>query len=320
MPTITDLEGLVTAATKAPSSHNTQPWIFRPAEGAIELYADRTRGLPVNDPGNRELTISCGAALFNLRVAAAAAGWDTKVSLLPDTAQPDLLARVDFADSREPSNEEGALFTAIERRHTYRKPFQDRGITHELVSRLKSGAEVEGAHLDVVADESERDRIANLVAEGDRAQFADPNWRRELAAWMHASRGEGLVVPAAPVTRLVVRSFDVGRRTGRKDEELAESSPLLAVIHTRSDNPAEWLSTGQALERVLLIAASEGIQASYLNQPCQVAALRPRLQEVLGIPGLPQVVLRMGYPAGQVKRAPRRPVETVLERSARGSD
>jgi hypothetical protein len=29
--------------------------------------ADRTRALPVTDPEDRELTISCGCALFNLR-------------------------------------------------------------------------------------------------------------------------------------------------------------------------------------------------------------------------------------------------------------
>ena len=38
------------------------------APETVELLADRTRALPVNDPQDRELTISCGCALFNLRV------------------------------------------------------------------------------------------------------------------------------------------------------------------------------------------------------------------------------------------------------------
>lgn len=312
--TTVDPRALVTEATKAPSSHNTQPWIFRTAEGAVLLYADRTRALPVNDPEDRELTISCGAALFNLRIAAGAAGWSADVSVLPDPREPDLLARVDLGSGQGASEHDRVLAAVIDRRYTHRKRFQEREIPGELVSRLRAAAESEGAKFSVVDDDNVRDRIGDLVEEADRAQFDDPRWRRELAAWMHPRRrGNGLVVPMAPITRLVVRRFDVGKRTGQKDEDLAESSPLLAVLETPSDGVAEWLSAGQALQRLLLEAAGDGVQASYLNQPCQVAEIRPRLREVTGRSGFPQVVLRMGYPEGEVKRAPRRPVEDVLE-------
>lgn len=54
---------MIQRAVMAPSSHNTQPWIFRVSDWAIDLWADRTRCLPVNDPEDRELAISCGSAL-----------------------------------------------------------------------------------------------------------------------------------------------------------------------------------------------------------------------------------------------------------------
>ncbi|WP_448522145.1 hypothetical protein [Schleiferia thermophila] len=82
-------ESLIQKAVRAPSSHNTQPWIFHVAESAINLYADRTRALPVNDPDDRELTISCGCALMNLRVAAAAEGLDARLEALPDPVEPE---------------------------------------------------------------------------------------------------------------------------------------------------------------------------------------------------------------------------------------
>ena len=64
------LRDAVRGAVRAPSSHNTQPWLFRlVGDDALELYADRTRALPVVDPRDRELTISCGAALFHVRAA-----------------------------------------------------------------------------------------------------------------------------------------------------------------------------------------------------------------------------------------------------------
>ena len=85
---------MVHAATLAPSMHNTQPWRFRLLRDAetIELYADPDRMLPHSDPHGRAVHIACGAALFNLRVAAATAGRQTMVRLLPATAEPLLLA------------------------------------------------------------------------------------------------------------------------------------------------------------------------------------------------------------------------------------
>src|SRR5918911_1973883 len=62
---------LLRYAVLAPSGHNTQPWLFKIAgsNNTIEIYADRSRALPVVDPDDRELVISCGAALGTMRVA-----------------------------------------------------------------------------------------------------------------------------------------------------------------------------------------------------------------------------------------------------------
>ena len=56
---------------------------------------------------------------------------------------------------------------------------------------------------------------------------------------------------------------------------------------------------------------TEDVQVSYLNQPVQVAELRPRLRELAGGVGYPQAVLRLGYgPAGRA--TPRRALGDVL--------
>jgi hypothetical protein len=96
---------------------------------------------------------------------------------------------------------------------------------------------------------------------------------------------------------------------------LALSSPLLAVLGTDNDSPDDWLLAGQALQRVLLCACSQGLQASYLNQPIQVATLRPRLRDLVG-GGHPQMLLRLGYPAGKIPAAPRRLLDDVITRVA----
>ena len=305
---------LLEAAVLAPSSHNTQPWIFeRVSPTRVRLLADRRRALPVNDPHDRELTISCGCALTNLRVAAAARGLAVSVETGPFEADPDRLAEVELGAGRaEP--ELAPLAEAISTRRTCRDPFAEGTVSGGTLAGLAEAAEAEGAWLRPVEGEGEREAVAALVAEGDRLQWDDPRWRRELAAWLHPRReGDGLTVPGlvAPVARLIVRGFDMGGRVGAKDAGLAAESPALAMLGTAGDAPEDWLAAGQALQRVLLTAAAEGVQASYLNQPIQVEALRPRLAEALGLKGAPQILLRLGVPEETPEASPRRPLGAV---------
>lgn len=315
---INTLKELIRQAVQAPSSHNTQPWRFCISLSCIDLYADRTRALPVNDPEDRELTISCGCALMNLRVAAAHHGLAVQVQRLPEPLEPDLLARGHVTSELGVSETETALSEFIEIRRTYRKRFEPRSVGTATLDHLIDAADAEGAWLRPLLCDEARQQVAILVSEGDAAQWANPAWRRELAAWMHPRRrGEGLTVPgfAAPVARLIVRSFDMGGGIAAKDKELAEASPLIAVLGTERDAPGDWLVAGQALQRVLLTACRQGLQASYLNQPVQVPSLRSKLQTLTGS-GHPQIVLRLGHPSDAIPPAPRRQVDAVVEPSA----
>ncbi len=309
------MRDLIGDAVLAPSSHNTQPWIFGLDGDRAALYADRTRALPVNDPDDRELTISCGAALGMLCLAARTRGLAPRLTVLPGP-DPDLLAVVEMSEGAPGAPREEALLAAARRRRTVREPFEDRPLPEGLMAALVEAAEAEGAWLEPVDDEGRRRGLGQLVAEGDRMQFADPHWRRELASWMHPRRrGEGLVVPVAalPVTRLAVSALDLGGRLAGRDAVLLADAPAVVVLGTAGDEPADWLAAGRALTRVLVEASARGVQAGHLNQPCQVAGLRPRLTSLVGRPGLPQLVLRLGHPREEGPGAPRRAVSDVIE-------
>jgi len=320
---------LLRYAVLAPSGHNTQPWLFALQRDGLELYADRTQALPVVDPDDRELTISCGAALFNLRVALRHWGYrDDQIELLPDPADADLIARVRLVAGGPPSPEDEALFEAIPRRRTARAAYEEREAPAELQQGLEDDAAREGAWFHLVRD-AEREAVASLVAEGDRAQMGDKRFRRELAAWMHPNRsraargmpgyGFGFGELMSLGSPLVVRTFDLGKGQAAKDRELAEHSPLLTVLGTDGDLPREWLAAGQALERVLLRACSHGLTSSFLNQPVEVEAIRRRLADAIGRNGRhPQLVLRFGY-GPDIPHTPRETVERLLvDRSADG--
>ena len=94
---------LIEQATKAPSGHNAQPWLFKIKSGGIEICADTTRRLPVVDPNDRELFVSLGCATENLCIAATQEGYTPEVHIEANgkifvslekrkEAQPDTLA------------------------------------------------------------------------------------------------------------------------------------------------------------------------------------------------------------------------------------
>jgi len=153
--------------------------------------------------------------------------------------------------------------------------------------------------------------------------MANGHFRRELAAWIHPNRTAshdgtpgfafGLSSLASYLGPLVVRTFDIGRGQAAKGRELATGSPVLVLLGTDGDTPADWLSAGQALARLLLRARVDDVWASFLNQPIELPDLRGRLGDSLGRKGFSQLLLRMGY--GQdVKPTPRRTPGEVLMR------
>ena len=308
---------LLTRALQAPSSHNSQPWQFAVDDAWIELWADRRRALPVNDPSGRELLISCGAALMALRVAAAVAGLAARVELLPCRADADLLARVGLSGG--PADASLAwLGPGIEVRRTCRHAYDGRAPEPAVAAAIVAALAEEGAGL-ITVDAAQRQAVGELVAEGDHIRWRDRAWRAELAMWLHGRRdGDGLVLPAllAPLARAAVRRLDLGKRVAGHDRQGLTLAPWLTVVSSVEDSPRAWLMVGQALQRALLTACRHGVQASYLNQPVQLPVLRRRLQSLLGTQAFPQLLLCWGYPQAPLPATPRRSLDSVLRPAA----
>ena len=324
------LRHAVRTAVLAPSVFNTQPWAFQPrGGGALDLLADRTRQLPALDPdGGRLLTVSCGAALFFLRVGAARNGLRLHVRPVPDLSRPDLLATVEVVPGM-PDPDLLALAPAVARRRTHRGPFESRPVDGDTLAALGRGAQAEGAVLHPAPD-----TIAALVVEATEQLGADEAARRDFAAWLRPSRAstDAPVLDGIPdyvAGEWGARSYTTGgdadllawgEGRAENDRRLAADAPAVLVVATAADNPFEWLAAGQATARVLLQATLAGVSASYLLGPVLVAGVRETLAEALG--GLrPQVLLRAGHvapgPSGRpLSPTPRRPLSAVLRQSA----
>jgi nitroreductase len=322
---------LLRYAILAPSAHNSQPWLFRVTGeegGRVDVFADRRRRCSIVDPHDRELTISCGCALMALRLAMRRHGLADLVSIRPNAADPDLLASVWASGVHATTDDDTFLFKAIMHRRTHRGAYETKALPEHLVTRLVRDAGRESAAIMPVNEMRLKHQVANLVAEGDRAQMRDAAFRTELAKWMRSNHTEkvkdgipayaeghsgGLWEIAPGLEPLIVRTFERGIGRAARDQELAEGSPLLMIIYTENDTPIDWIHAGQALMRLSLRVQAAGVYVSYLNQPIEVPVLRRLLTDTLGIPGAPQLLLRLGY-ADAIEPTPRRPLSEVLKR------
>jgi hypothetical protein len=270
----------------APSILNTKPWKFEKTGNRIELRPDWTRHLRVIDPRHRELVISCGAALFNLRMAIRVTGHDPVVWLLPDqgpgeapTCQQcgkccgvgDMLASVEIITRRAHpvTITEQRLYEAIPERHTVRKPFS-RHIPMTVIAEMEEVARTEGARARLLHRGDTR-RLLRWAAHTDQVLKSDDAYVAELSRWTGSNTTSRFGVPtgefgpeAAFPRHPPVR--DLGIAWGPREHARFEKKAQLIALETETDKPSDWLRAGQALQRLLLTATYYGVQASFLTQ------------------------------------------------------
>jgi hypothetical protein len=310
---------LAGVACRAPSLHNTQPWRFTVSGDAIELRADTSRRLSV-DPDGREMLISCGAALYGLRLAVRSLGYQPEVEILPGPPGPRPLARVRLGPGAPMTADERKMLAAVLRRHTHRGPFETGPLPAGLFERLRDDAGAEGATLTEIESGPALRRLTAVAAVAGRRQDRDPRSRAETSRWSHGITSparDGVpahAFPAMPGRKsawLPQRDFDLGRGLGLSPDG-GPPPPVTAALFTAGDSERDWLRAGQALHRLLLRAASQWVFARLNTQPLEDPRTRAAIRDGLELPGAPQMLLALGVSRTAHVTA-RRPAADLIE-------
>lgn len=301
------------AMDRAPSVLNQRPWVLRHAvddQGRIVYDRVEVYSVPDADLGRllpREVVISCGAALYNLRLAIQVAGREPSVWLLPGmdldsrllttvASRETLLASVEVMPGRAapPTDAEQELYEALWLRRTDRWPFRYLRIPPQILVEMETAAAHERGWLRVLPPR-ERRRVLRAVASANR---------RIRAQWQI---GQGLLNPnKVPPSLNKVPDDDYGPTPAGgpaedgpstrpafwlKDEfgrfenrrrmpPIARRQTQLMGLSTDDDRPLDWLRAGEALQHALLngtrfsMSALGGRSAPY-RQPLYYAPLDP---------------------------------------------
>lgn len=329
------IEFLLRYAILAPSSYNTQPWEFSIDGDTVEIGVAEDRWLSVADRDKRELHISLGCALENLCIAGERFGFDYQAQYrVSRSLDSSILVTLD-PDSDVRTSRPDGLFERLTDRCTTRKLFADRPLETGVVDRLQDclvspdvnlhlieNPEIPGSfegfskgidkkiHLHDVGPTIES--LRDLQASTDERLLADRDYREELAQWV----GNGALGgwwPKRAVEQYVMTRYDFSEREGQANAERIDSTPVIAVLATDSDDATRRVRAGQVFERMALVAADDGVAVHPLSQTLERPDTRHRVGNLLELDEYtPQHLFRLGYVEGDSSHTPRLPVDAVL--------
>ncbi|WP_088287483.1 Acg family FMN-binding oxidoreductase [Ideonella sp. A 288] len=311
---------LVRCATLAPSSHNTQCWKFAlDANGrSIAILPDLSRRCPAVDPDDHHVFVSLGCATENLVQAALAHG-------LKGQAQFDAAGDA-VRVTLEPTQAQATpLFNAIPTRQCTRGDYDGKPLSSDELGLLQRAGSSDKVRLLLLTERRAMEQTLDYVVQGNTAQMADAAFVQELKAWIRfngadaARTRDGLYSassgnPNIPswVGDLAFRWVFTPKGENEKYARQVRSSAGIAVFVGLATDKAHWVEVGRCYERFALQATALGIRNAFLNQPVEVAALRPPFAAALGLAGQrPDLVVRFGR-GPTLPRSLRRPVEAVL--------
>jgi nitroreductase len=309
---------IIRYATLAANGHNTQPWRFHVEGNAIDILPDFSRVTPVVDPDNHHLYVSLGCAAENLLIAATATG-------RPGQLETDAGGeRIRYSFSRAEARPH-PLLAAIPLRQSTRAEYDGRPVPAVDIEALRQSAETPGVRLILLSDRARINQVRDLIVAGNDAQLADAAFVAELKRWLRfnprsaMASGDGLFSATSgnPVLPEFLGriAFDLFFAAGAESDKYArqiDSSAGIAIFVAEREDKAHWIATGRACQRFALAATASGLKHAFVNQPVEVARLRPELAALIGAGGMrPDIFMRFGY-GPTLPFSPRRPVNAAL--------
>jgi hypothetical protein len=282
-----DISRLRKAVDSAPSIFNQRPWeLHFPASDRVELYSAPDAILGSRLP--REVVISCGAALYNLRLAIEVAGRTPSVWVFPGldggsgllntvTEQRTLLASVEVASARPspPTDAKQELYEALWLRRMDDGPYQYLPVPIPIMVEMEMAAAEQHGWLRIIHKaESRRLLRAAIRASSEIRSTMSGIGRVPDAAHGSTDETDEKAPPTLPDSWLP------------GGVERFERHPQLMGLATDDDRPLDWLRAGEALQHALLtgtrysMSVPGGRSSGYRRQlqygPLDLNRIRPR--------------------------------------------
>ena len=322
-PSIEVISDALGLACRAPSLHNSQPWLWTAVDKNLHLFVDKQRILYSADRTAREAVIGCGAMLDHFCVAMAADGWMPNVTRLPDPDNPLHLASIELPAIRlAPRENHRRRADAITRRRTDRLPFAEPPDWPALAAQMRTSIAFETVRFDVVPDQL-RSELAYASRLTESFRRYDTPYHAELHWWTGQFESREGIPDSALVSAPEAERVNVGRRfpnvgVGDRRPELCDQAKIV-VLSTPENDRLSLLNCGEALSAVLLEATAAGMATCTLSHLTELATTRDIVARLIEQDATPQIMIRVGLATHDCDAAPatpRRPLGEFFRVSA----
>ncbi|BBX45868.1 FMN-binding protein Acg [Mycobacterium cookii] len=312
------IQDAVTAACRAPSLHNSQPWQWVYSDGQLRLFLDPSRVMDT-DQSAREALMGCGAAIDHLRVAMAAAGWKTHVEYFPNPDSSNHLASMSFGPIDYVTERDRLRAQAIWTRRTDRLPFSAPTEWQSISSIWAGGMHGNSVRIDTIPTDL-LPKLTDAAQIAESIRLYDSAYHDELHWWTAPfEKTEGIphsaLVSAAESDRVgIERVFPVVHRPERRSE-IPEDQAMILLLSTDGDSREDALASGEALSAILLECTMVGFATCTVTHLTELDETRKLLQSLTRPEASPQILVRMGVVPVTEKApqpTPRRPLSEVL--------
>jgi hypothetical protein len=314
------VKSAVLLACRAPSVHNSQPWLWVYEDATLQLFHDPRRRVRNADRSGREAIISCGAVLDHLRIAMVAGGWEAQIDRFPNPDNLDHLASVKFGPLESVTDTQRQRADAMLQRRTDRLPLSCPTYWAAFEPLLRRSVEESVAMLGVLPEEA-RPQLAQASQLTEFLRRGEDSFQAELQWWTSPFAAEEGIPPDALASASELQRVDVarefpGRGLSDRRAEVAMDCSKILVLSTESDARADVLGCGEALSTVLLECTMAGMATCTLTHLIELDDSRDIVRSLIGGCGEPQVLIRAGIaPPVEVLPAatPRRRLNDILQ-------
>lgn len=306
-------------AILAPSTHNSQPWLFKIENDRVKIYYDQNLKIPEADPLGRDLYISIGCMIENLVIAASYFGiFRDLIYIMRD----NFIAEVYFQEGGQGNKSFEYLIDIIPNRVNARGIFEPKIIPDRIQAEMISLKKDKSIQTNFIIDKEKIKKLSEITAEGLRFAHGRSSFRREMSGWMHHSLsgektgllGYSLRMPffLSFIIPIWVRFFDMSPLLAKLNYKSMFSAPLICILSSEESNPSIWLEVGRLAERYMLELNFRDIQTSIFVASIEMGSLYKKVQEVIGDNLIPQFLFCAGYMKNIQKHSPRQEVSQKI--------
>jgi hypothetical protein len=270
---------LISAAIRAPSGDNCQPWAFRCVGNEIHIYSLPERSKSFFDYQQVGTLLSVGAVIENIRVQAGQYDIDVAVDYVGGYGyeKPTGIVRLNhMAGKSQPCD---SVVDSMLKRTVNRRPFLPCAPSAKVLKSL-AGDTVEGTAITIIHHRSEISKWAHTVYLADLIRFTHPEIHHELFSKILLNRSEverkrlGLEynrLGLGPLASLVLRwlrpwdrmarlsNWGVHKLLAGQSKLLTKATGALVLVTIPEDTKEGWIRSGEQVERLWIRAQHLGL-------------------------------------------------------------